>query len=225
MAQQEIQEQQGPTGPEGPEGPTGTPDGATGPTGDTGDTGPTGPTGDTGPAGTGNAAMTFTANGTADVRSGPNGYPGRITLLGTVNHSYTSETTPPTTFTMDPTASSSGMRMPQPMPRNGLVTAMSAYYLCTSTTTTGANSLMEVLLYVSETADNTFTATSVSASFNLPTSVSNGQYDTVTVTVDPPVAVSEGALILPVALLSNDASTGAVSLPIVLNVTLTITLD
>ncbi|WP_242981387.1 hypothetical protein [Ruminiclostridium sufflavum] len=64
---------------------------------------------------------------------------------------------------------------------------------------------------MSDPPSNTFEATGAFVSFTLPSSAAVGDYDTMTFTMNPPLTVSESALLLIVVSLTTDPSTGAVN--------------
>ena len=227
----------GPTGPTGPTGATGDtgPTGATGAAGATGDTGPTGaagaagadgdtgptgaastltgPTGDTGPTGPtgpGNAIISFSSNGGLEARSGSNGDFGRLSLFGIAGHGYISGATTLSPIVVD-ASNTAVMGFSQPVPRAGSINSFSAFYVCTTAVTAGPNAILRAELYVSDPPSNTFEATGAFVSFTLPSSVAVGDYDTMTFTMNPPLTVSESALLFIVVSLTTDPSTGAVN--------------
>ncbi|MBE6822205.1 MAG: bclB domain-containing protein [Ruminococcaceae bacterium] len=143
----------GPTGATGPTGPTG-PTGATGPTGPTGPTGATGPTGPTGPTGSG-SIIPFASGSTVAPTTLALGLVGLPALIGFGN-SATGLTA--LSGTIDLTgASGQLLNFAFSVPRDGIITSISAFYSVTEALSlTGSSITLTAQLYGSATPDNVF---------------------------------------------------------------------
>ena len=219
------------TGPAGADGAQGL-SGPTGPTGFTGYTGPagadgaqgligpTGPTGFTGYTGPGNAIVTFSSVGETDARSIASGAPGNPAVIGSASHSYVDTPLVPPTLVI-PSNSLNTMGMAVPVPRDGFINSISAFYLCSSSPTIQTDTSLTVEIYASQLASNTFTATGVSVVMPLTPSITVGANMTMTTTLPTPVPVTESTLLVLVATLSGGS--GASVLPAYFNASLSIT--
>ena len=145
----------GPTGPTGPTGPSTGVTGTTGATGATGAAGVTGATGATGAPGTG-AIIPFASGVPVLLTTLAGGLVGTGGLIGFGNSA-------PTVSALGATIDLTGaagllLNMAFSMPRNGIITSISAYFSTTiALSLIGATATIQAQLWQSTTPNNTFT--------------------------------------------------------------------
>ena len=217
----------GPTGPTGadgligPTGPTGA-DGATGPTGPTGADGATGPTGPTGPIALGNTILPFTSRSVVEAKSNQNGGPGIAAIIGTADLSYTNTDFVPPTLVLTPNEAVV-LSMAVPIPRDGYISALSAFYTCYINSTVGDGAELTVEALISDPPSNTFTSTGIRVTFPLTSTLVIGDNMTMTTVANPPLFVNESTLLFLVIYLTTSAATGEASMSSYINATVAIT--
>ena len=208
----------GPAGADGTQGligPTG-PTGFTGPDGEAGPTGPTGFTGYTGYTGPGNAIMTFTSAGGYSIESGSDGQPSKLGLLGLAASEYVEPG-----GTLSPITIESCVV--QPLPRDGFINSVSAYYIVTENRSVGDDAVLKTEVYVAPAGSTTYTATGAAVSMTLPNSVTENSVMSNTQTIDPPIAVSASDTIAVLVSLSNSPSSGSSTFTSCMNASISVT--
>ena len=160
--------------------------------------------------------MAVTSAGGYTLETNSSGEPSQIGLLGLSESNYLSPG-----GTLSPITIENYLVLP--VPRDGLISSVAAYYIVTENRTLGEDAVVRAEVYTASPGSTTFTASGAAVSMSLPSSVTENSIMSSAQTVDPPVAVSAADMIAVIVSLSNSPTSGSASFVSCMNVSIAIT--